>query len=83
MADHRGIGELKELGSDRPAPEEIASLYRRAFAEFGPYALWSGRPVVRPTVAAALSITESLRVKGNLDARCLAEQIEAACRAAL
>ncbi len=83
MADHRSIGELKELGSSRPAPEEIANLYRRAFAEFGSRALWSSRPVARPTVAAALSITESLRVEGDLDARRLAERIEAACRAAL
>jgi hypothetical protein len=83
MADHRSIGELKELGFDRPAPEEIASLYRRAFDEFGLRALWSSRPVARPTVAAALSITESLRVEGNLEARRLAEQIEEACRAAL
>jgi hypothetical protein len=83
MADHRSIAELKELGSDRPVPEEIVSLYRRSFVDFGSRALWSSRPVARPTVAAALSITESLRVEGDLDARRLAERIDEACRAAL
>ena len=83
MADHRSIDELKDLGAARPASEEIARLYRRAFDEFGARALWSSKPVEHPTVASALSITESLRVEGNLDARRLAERIEGACRAAL
>jgi hypothetical protein len=44
--------------------------------------LWSSRPVVTPSVADVLAITESLRVEGNLAARRLAERIEHACRAA-
>jgi hypothetical protein len=58
-------------------------LYRQAFADFGALALWSSRPAQDPTFADALAITRSLRVEGNLNARRLAEQIEAACRAAL
>ncbi len=79
----RSIEALKELGSGKPAPEEVATLYRRAFAEFGSRALWSSQPSPRPTLASALAITESLRVEGNLEARRLAERIEDACRAAL
>jgi hypothetical protein len=63
--------------------EDFATLYRRAFAEFGASALWSRRAVSEPTPADALAITESLRVEGNLHARRLAEQIEQACRAAV
>jgi hypothetical protein len=81
MADSRLIDELKQLGAEVPAPESVVQLYRRAFAEFGTLALWSSRAVERPTVAHALSITEPLRVEGNLASRRLAEQIEQACRA--
>jgi len=61
----------------------VLRLYRQAFAEFGTVALWSTRQLPRPTMATALSITESLRVEGDLAARLLAERIEEACRAAL
>jgi hypothetical protein len=64
-------------------PADFASLYRRAFAEFGASALWSSKPVPDPTPADALAITRSLRVEGNLDARQLAEQIERLCRAVI
>jgi hypothetical protein len=64
--------------SDQP---DIATLYRRAFEQFGRSALWSSKPVENPTPADALAITESLRVAGNLQARRLAEEIEQACRA--
>ncbi len=83
MATQRSIDELKQLGQGRVAPEEIAALYRQAFTEFGSRALWSSRPLPNPTLASALAITESLRVEGDLNARRLAERIEAACRAAL
>lgn len=62
--------------------EDIASLYRRAFEDFGASALWSSRPVRDPTPADALAITRSLRVEGDMRARRLAEQIEQACLAA-
>ncbi|MGD0363174.1 MAG: hypothetical protein ABSC93_20020 [Bryobacteraceae bacterium] len=64
-------------------PEDYASLYRRAFQEFGAMALWSSRQVPNPTPADALAITRGLRVEGNLEARRLAERIERACRAAV
>jgi hypothetical protein len=83
MADSRGIDDLKQLGANRPAPEDVVRLYRRAFSEFGGKALWSSRELPKPSLAAALAITESLRVEGDLDARKIAEQIEELCRAAL
>jgi hypothetical protein len=63
--------------------EGLATLYRRAFEEYGVSALWSSRPVPNPTPADALAITRSLRVEGNMQARRLAEQIEALCRGTL
>ena len=70
--------------SDEPTdPDDYASLYRRAFEQFGARALWSSKPVPNPTPADALAITHSLRVEGDLQARRLAEQIEKVCRAAL
>lgn len=64
-------------------PENFASLYRRAFQEFGAMALWSSRPVPNPTPADAMAITRSLRVEGTLEARRLAERIERGFRAAV
>jgi len=83
VSDTRSVEQLKELGSGRPAPAEIARLYRQAFREFGTQALWSRRPSDRPTIAQALVIAESLRREGNLKSRVLAVAIEQACRAAL
>lgn len=60
----------------------IADLYRRAFEEFGPIALWNRRRIDLPTSADALEVARALRLEGNMAARRLAEQIEAACRAA-
>jgi len=62
-------------------PEQLATLYRRAFAEYGTRALWNMCPVENPTPAAALAITKSLRTHGGMDGRRLAEQIEELCRA--
>ena len=71
------------MNNEVAEPNDFASLYHRAFEQFGPSALWSSRPVPNPTPADALAITHSLRVEGNLQARKLAEQIEKACRATL
>ena len=70
--------ETKNTGQD-----DLVSLYRRAFKEYGASALWSSRPVSEPTCEDALDIRRSLRVEGDLNARRLAEQIEKACRAAV
>ena len=64
-------------------PEGFASLYRRAFAEYGARALWNKRQLETPTPADALVIARALRVEGNRQARRLAEQIERACRAVI
>jgi hypothetical protein len=79
----RTLEQLKELGAGRPAPGEVARLYRQAFREFGTQALWSRRPSDSPTIAQALVVAESLRREGNLKSRALAVAIERACRAAL
>ncbi len=77
------LDEIKQRGTAYPAPEELRALYREAFATYGSRALWSSRPVERPTIADLLAITESLRVEGGIDGRRLAVRIETACRAAL
>lgn len=64
-----------------PELQILASLYRRAFAEYGTQALWNMRPIKNPTPADAMSITKALRTHGGMDGRRLAEQIESVCRA--
>ena len=64
-------------------PEDLATLYHRAFAEYGTHALWNRRELEAPTPADALVVARALRTEGNREARRLAEQIERACRAAL
>lgn len=66
-----------------PQPETFATLYRRAFAEYGTQALWNKRMLEEPTTDDALVIARALRIEGDREARKLAEQIEKACRAAL
>jgi hypothetical protein len=61
--------------------EDLADLYRRAFAEYGTRALWNMRPVQAPTPADALAITQALRTHGRMEGRRLAERIEELCRA--
>jgi hypothetical protein len=78
-----GCGKMGAMNRESAPPEDFASLYRRAFKEFGARALWSSSPVPDPTCADALAITRSLRVEGDMLARQLAEQIEQACRAAV
>jgi len=62
-------------------PEDLTTLYHRAFAEYGTVALWNLRPVQNPTPADALAITQALRTHGKMDGRRLAEKIEILCRA--
>jgi hypothetical protein len=69
------------MSTERMPGEDLADLYRRAFERFGVVALWSNRAVADPTPADALAITRSLRTRGGMDGRRLAEQIEKLCRA--
>lgn len=80
--DRGGQVILEQSMDKQERLDEIARLYRQAFAEYGPVALWSSRPVANPTPEAALAITYSLRFEGNMDSRRLAEKIESLCRAA-
>jgi hypothetical protein len=64
-------------------PLDFASLYRRAFAEYGARALWNKRQLQAPTPADALVVARALRLEGDREARRLAELIERACRAAI
>jgi hypothetical protein len=59
------------------------TLYRRAFAEYGAHALWNLRAFDTPTYDDAIVVARALRIKGDLVARRLAEQIEQACHAAV
>ena len=61
---------------------DLETLYRQAFALYGPLALWNLRPIDSPTPADALAITRALRTHGGMDGRRLAEDIETLCRAA-
>ena len=61
--------------------EDLASLYQRAFRDYGSRALWNMQPIEHPTAADALAITKALRTYGGMDGRRLAEHIERLCRA--
>jgi hypothetical protein len=66
-----------------PEAKDFATLYRRAFAQYGIQALWNKRMLEEPTQDDALVVARALRIEGDREARKLAEQIEKACRAAL
>jgi hypothetical protein len=83
MTDKRSLDELKDAGAGKPAPESVAALYHRAFAEFGAQSLWNRKPSEHPTITQALVVAESLRSEGSMKSRPLAVRIEEACRAAL
>jgi hypothetical protein len=74
--------EGKNRMTNEDQAEDLASLYRRAFAEYGTHALWNKRAMEAPTPADAMVVARALRIEGNREARQLAEQIEQACRAA-
>jgi hypothetical protein len=71
------------MTTEAAEPPDFATLYRRAFAEYGTLALWNMRSFEVPTPEDALVVARTLRIEGNLQARRLAEQIEQACRAAI
>lgn len=62
--------------------DDLVSLYRSAFKEFGGRALWNVCELEDPTPRDALVLASHLRVAGNLAARRLAERIEKLCHAA-
>jgi hypothetical protein len=70
-----------DMSTEPEQPEDLISLYRRAFTEYGTRALWNMRPVEHPTPADALAITKALRTHGRMEGRRLAERIEELCRA--
>jgi hypothetical protein len=71
------------MSEEQARQPDYASLYRRAFVQFGARALWNKRVLDDPTPADALVVARALRIEGDRHARLLAEQIEQACRAAL
>ena len=71
------------MSSEAIQPEDLTTLYRRAFAEYGTRALWNKRLLEEPTPEDALVVARALRIEGDREARRLAEQIEQACRAAI
>jgi hypothetical protein len=75
--------ETERSMTTEPSEDDFGALYHRAFAEYGTHALWNVRELEHPTPEEAVTITRSLRIEGNLNARRLAEQIERACRAAV
>jgi hypothetical protein len=69
------------MANKNPQLEEIRALYRQAFRDFRAMALWNMRELKEPTPGHALAVARALRYEGNLDARRLAERIEALCHA--
>jgi addiction module HigA family antidote len=75
------LGTGNAMNTETTPPEDLVSLYRRAFEEFGSRALWNVHELEDPNPRDALVIARYLRVEGNLAARRLAERIEKACHA--
>ncbi len=73
---------LRPIDKTSAAQRDLLLLYERAFAEFGAAALWSRRRLAEPTPADALAVARALRREGDMQARRLAEAIEAAAHAA-
>jgi len=63
---------MLDMNTETPQPEDFASLYRRAFTEYGTRALWNKRELEAPTPADALVVARALRVEGNRESRRLA-----------
>ena len=79
LADH---GNKRDAMNEKlPELEDFATLYRRAFAQYGSKALWNMRLIDHPTPADALAITKALRTHGGMEGRRLAERMEKVCRA--
>jgi hypothetical protein len=78
--DTMGSGSNMTVESPQP---EFETLYHRAFADYKLRALWNVRELEHPSPEQALTMARNLRVKGDLSARLLAEQLERACRATL
>jgi hypothetical protein len=83
MAEKSTIDRLKDVGFGIKAPDIVRALYHSAFDKFKASALWNWRELDEPTIAQVLTIADSLRLEGDLNARKLASEIEGACRAAL
>lgn len=85
MAAETDLGweALRDRAAGAPSTPEVATLYARAFTQFGTAALWSRRPMAAPTLGEALVIAQALRREGGMAARRLALRIEDLCRAAL
>jgi hypothetical protein len=70
------------MAQTETAAMDFKALYALAFKKYRSMALWNVRMHEDPTYADALVVARLLRVEGNMQARFLAEEIEAACRAA-
>jgi hypothetical protein len=57
------------MNTEAQQPEDLATLYRRAFAEYGARALWNKRELETPTPADALVVARALRVEGDREVR--------------
>jgi len=70
------------MAQTETAAMDFKALYALAFKKYRSLALWNVRMLADPSAEDALHIAKILRVEGNMPARFLAEEIEAACRAA-
>ena len=78
-----GVLQLSTMEKEAAPAEDYVALYRRAFHEFGTIALWNKAFLEDPEPGHAIVIASALRIEGDMNARRLAERIEAACRAAV
>jgi hypothetical protein len=54
------------MKTETQQPEDLVSLYRRAFAEYGARALWNKRELETPNPPDALVVARALRVEATV-----------------
>jgi hypothetical protein len=77
------VWEDRAAATARLAPHGVLRLYERAFSEFSAIALWNIRRFEMPSLDQAAAIARPLRQQGDMRARHLADELEAAVRAAV
>jgi hypothetical protein len=60
---------MPDMSTAPEQPQYLASLCRRALAEYGTRAPWNKRELEEPTPADALVVARALRMEGNRDVR--------------
>ncbi|WP_244764096.1 hypothetical protein [Shinella curvata] len=71
--------DIGELDLSQPATAGVASLYHKAFENYGSLCFWSTKEMDEPSVADVLDAASRLKREGNMATRRFALRLEDAC----